>query len=114
MISDFLIDDIANYIRDRIISAEVIYDDTRTVQVEIMRKQIDKNTLKVFVNTSNGTGNIVDIRLLDAEGKVLISKPKGIIKTIDHAIISTFWIKILEEEVDDPINIFEIKGGLNG
>ena len=114
MLSGELITDIAQYIKDRVKSAEVVFDDKEPESVQIIRKDIKDNTLKVFVNTTKGKGTITDIRLLDDKGSVLISKPRGTIKTIDHAIVSTFWIKIVEEEIEDPISIFELKEGLNG
>lgn len=114
MLSEALIADIARYIKDRVKTAEVVFDEKEPEGVQIIRKEIADNTLKVFVNTTKGKGTITDLRLLDEAGKVLISKPRGTIKTIDHAIVSTFWIKIMEEEIDDPINIFEIKEGLDG
>lgn len=114
MLSNELIIDIAKYIKNRVRSAEVVFDGKKPEKVEIIRKDISANTLKVFVNTTKGKGTIKDIRLLDENDKVIISKPRGTIKTIDHAIVSTFWIKIVEEEIDNPINIFEIKEGLDG
>ena len=114
MLSNELINDIAEYIKDRVKSAEVVFEGKDPEKVEIIRKDIKDNTLKVFVNTTKGKGTIKDIRLLDENEKVIISKPRGTIKTIDHAIVSTFYIKIVEEEIDNPINIFELKEGLNG
>ena len=114
MLSDELINDIAEYIKDRVKIAEVVFDEKEPESVQIIRKEIADNTLKVFVNTTKGKGTITDLRLVDENGKVLISKPRGTIKTIDHSIVSTFWIRIMEEEIDDPINIFELKGGLDG
>lgn len=114
MLSDELIIDIAKYIKDRVKSAEVVFDDKEPESVQIIRKEIVGDTLKILVNTTKGKGTIKDLRLLDENEKVLISKPRGTIKTIDHAIVSSFWIRIGEEEIEDPINIFEIKEGLDG
>ena len=105
---------VCQFIKDEIKTAVVVFEGKEPEEVQIIRKNLDKDTLKVLVNTTKGAGTITDIRLLDGKGNVLISKPKGKVKTIDHGIISTFWIKVVEEEILDPINIFELKGALNG
>lgn len=114
MLSEYLMKNVCQFIKDEIQTAVVVFEGKEPEEVQIIRKNLDKDTLKVLVNTTKGAGTITDIRLLDDKGNVLISKPKGKVKTIDHGIISTFWIKIVEEEILDPINIFELKGALNG
>ncbi|WP_262123369.1 hypothetical protein [Anaerococcus sp. Marseille-Q5996] len=114
MLSEYLMKNVCQFIKDEIKTAVVVFEGKEPEEVQIIRKNLDKDTLKVLVNTTKGAGTITDIRLLDNKGNVLISKPKGKVKTIDHGIISTFWIKIVEEEILDPINIFELKGALNG
>lgn len=114
MLSEQLIDEIAIFIKDKVKTAEVVFDDERVEDVQIMRKYVEGNLLKVNVNTTKGIGTIKDIRLKDANGKILISKPRERVKTTGYAIVSSFYIKVTEEEIDDPINIFEIKEGLNG
>lgn len=104
----------AGFIKDKIKTAEVVFDDERVEEVQIMRKYVEGNLLKVNVNTTKGIGTIKDIRLKDANGKILISKPRDRVKTNGYALVSSFYIKIVEEEIDDPINIFELKEGLNG
>lgn len=105
---------VCQFIKDEIKTAVVVFEGKEAEEVQIIRKNLEKDTLKVLVNTTKGAGTITDIRLLDDKGNLLISKPKGRVKAIDHGIISTFWIKIVEEEILDPINIFELKGALNG
>ena len=114
MLSEYLMTNICQFIKDEIKTAVVVFEGKDPEEVQIIRKNLEKDTLKVLVNTSKGVGTITDIRLLDDKGNVLISKPKGRVKTIDHGIISTFWIKIVEEEVQNPISIFELKGAMNG
>ena len=114
MLSEYLMNNVCQFIKDEIKTAVVVFEGKEPEEVQIIRKNLEKDTLKVLVNTTKGAGTITDIRLLDDKGNVLISKPKGKVKTIDHGIISTFWIKIVEEEILDPINIFELKGALNG
>ena len=104
----------AGFIKDKIKTAEVVFDDGRTEEVQIMRKYVEGNLLKVNVNTTKGVGTIKDIRLKDANGKILISKPRDRVKTTGYALVSSFYIKIVEEEIDNPISIFELKEGLNG
>ena len=107
MLSQELITDVCTYIKDKIVTAQVVFEGKPPEKIDIMRKEIVDDTLKVFVNTTKGKGNIEDVRLLDEDGHVLISKPKGVIKTIDHAIVSTFWIRVTEQELANPISIFE-------
>lgn len=114
MLSKDLINDVAVFIKDKVKTAEIVFDDERVEDVQIMRKYVEGNLLKVNVNTTKGVGTIKDIRLKDANGKILISKPRERVKTTGYAIVSSFYIKVTEEEIDDPINIFEIKEGLNG
>ena len=114
MISDLLLNDVALYVKEKIVKAEVVFEGKEPEEVGIIRKDLKNNILKVFVNTTKGKGVIKDVRLLDEKGNVLINKPRGTIKTLDHAIVSTYYIKFMEEEIDDPINIFEIKEGING
>lgn len=114
MLSQELLNNVAGFIKDKIKTAEVIFDDGRAEEVQIMRKYVVDDLLKVNVNTTKGIGTIKDIRLKDANGKILISKPRDRVKTNGYALVSSFYIKIVEEEIDDPINIFELKEGLNG
>lgn len=114
MLSDHLITSVGEFIKEQIKTAVVVFEDKEPEEVTIMRKDVNDDTLKVFVNTTKGAGTITDIRLLDENGKVLISKPKGRIKTLDHAMVTTFWLRILEEEVEKPINIYELEGGYSG
>lgn len=113
MLSKELLADVAKFIKDKVKTAEVVFEGKEPEAVQIIRKEITDNTLKVFVNTTKGKGTITDLRLLDDKGNAIISKPSGTIKTIDHAIVSTFWIRIAEEEIADPINIFELREGLS-
>lgn len=108
MLSEYLINKIAEETKDKIRTAEIDIDG-RTEEVAILKKEIKGNLLKVFVSSSNDKGNITDIRLLDREGHVLISKPKEMVKTVGYAIVSSFYIRFVEEELEDPVNIFELR-----
>lgn len=114
MLSEQLLNDVAVFIKDKVKTAEVIFDDERVEDVQIMRKYVEGNLLKINVNTTKGIGTIKDIRLKDTNGNILISKPRERVKTTGYALVSSFYIKIVEEEIEDPINIFELKEGLNG
>lgn len=108
MLSEYLINKIAEETKDKIKKAEIDIDG-RTEEVPILKKEVKGDLLKVFVSASSNEGNISDIRLLDKEGHVLISKPKERVKTIGYAIVSSFYIRFVEEELTDPINIFELR-----
>lgn len=108
MLSEYLINKIAEETKDKIRTAEIDIDG-RTEEASILKKEVKGNLLKVFVSSSSDKGNITDIRLLDKEGHVLISKPKERVKTIGYAIVSSFYIRFVEEEMEDPVSIFELR-----
>lgn len=109
MISDFLIGQIALETKDKIQSAEVVLDG-KVKEVPILRKEVEGDLLKVYVNTASGKGTITDIRLKDDKDNLLLSKPAERIKTNGYAIISSFYIRFVEEEMKDPISVFELRG----
>lgn len=113
MISDFLLEQIALETKDKIVRAEITIDG-KTEEVQILRKDQHKNLLKVFVNTTLSKGLISDIRLLDDKGRVLLSKPSERIKNVGYALVSSFYIKFVEDEVKEPVSIFELRGAENG
>ena len=59
-------------------------------------------------------GLISDIRLLDEKGRVLLSKPSERIKNVGYALVSSFYIRFVEEEIKEPMSIFELRGGQDG
>ena len=109
MISDYLLNKIALETEAKITKAEVEIDG-KLEKVQILRKDVVKNLLKVYVNTTKSKGLITDIRLLDDDGRVLLSKPCERIKNIGYALVSSFYIRFVEEEVTDPISVFELRG----
>lgn len=113
MISDFLLEQIAAETKDKIAKAEITIDG-RTEEVQILRKDQEKNLLKVFVNTTLSKGLISDIRLLDDRGRVLLSKPSERIKNVGYALVSSFYIRFVEDEIKEPMSIFELRGVNNG
>lgn len=113
MISDFLINQIAEETKNKVKRAEVVVNGN-VEKVGIYNKDVKDNLIKIFVNTTTKNGTITDVRLLDDKDRVLISKPAKIIKTAGYGIVSSFYIRIVEEEVKDPISIFEMRGVNNG
>lgn len=114
MLSDQLMVDVAQFIKEKIATAEVVFDDERVEEVQIMNKRVVGSVLQINVTTTKGIGTIKDIRLKDAKGIILLSKPRERVKTTGYALVSSFYIKITEEEIANPLNIIEIKEGLNG
>lgn len=114
MLSDELRNEVAEFIKDKVKTAEVVFEGEKPEEVQIMRKYVEGDLLRIHVNTTKGVGTIKDIRLKDAKGKVIISKPRERTKVTGYAIVSSFYIKVVEEEIENPINIFEMKEGLNG
>ena len=113
MISDFLLEQIASETKEKIAKAEIVIDGV-TEEVQILRKDQEKNLLKIFVNTTKSKGLISDIRLLDDKGRVLLSKPSERIKNVGYALVSSFYIRFVEEEIKEPISIFELRGAKYG
>lgn len=109
MISDYLIEQITKETKDKIKTAEIVLND-EVKEVQILRKDVEKNLLKVYVNTADGKGTITDIRLKDDRGNVLLSKPCERLKTSGYAIVSSFYIRFVEEEMKDPVSVFELRG----
>lgn len=106
MLSKELINDIAKYIENRVDSAQMIIDDV-PVPIDIIKTEVDGNLIKVFTNTTKGKGQISDILIKDSSGVVIMSKPRAVLKSSTHSLISSFYIKIVERESSMPINIFE-------
>lgn len=110
MLEDKIINEIANFVADKVDSAEMLIDGVAE-EVNIMNIQVvENNLLKVFITAAQGKGEITDIRLKDIEGDIIMSKPRSVIKNPTFGLVSTFYIRFIEMEVNDPINIFEMGG----
>lgn len=109
MLSELLIEDICKFIAASIDSAEAVIDE-KAIPISILRIDTGKDIVKVFTNANDGKGTITDIRLLDKNKKVLISRPEMIIKDNSFGLVSTFYIRIKEFENANPINIFSVDG----
>lgn len=107
MLSEKCINDMATELLGKIASAEVVIDD-KAFGANILRKEADKNLIKIFINITQKKGIITDVRLKDEVGDVLISKPQKVEKNVGYALVSSFYIQIVEEEADTPISVFEL------
>ncbi len=107
MLSENLISEVVKFIESQIDSAEMIISG-KVVPMEILRTESKGNMLKVFTNASSGKGEVTDIVLKDAKGKVVITKPDSVLKATGYSLVASFYIRIREVEIDDPINIFEL------
>lgn len=90
-------------------SAEMLIDG-ETVEAPIIRAERQKDILKVFLNITQGQGQVSDIYILDADGEVVIHRPQMILKKSAYGLMSAFYIKLVEEEVEDPIKTFNLGG----
>lgn len=106
MLSEKLINDLAKYTAGRIEKAEVVIDG-ETRSVPIIKREVVGDLVKVYVNTTKGKGEITDVRLLDDKGELMVSKPGSRIKNVGYALVSSFYIKFIEEEITDPKAVFE-------
>lgn len=106
MLAESLLNELAEYTASKIVSAEIVIDE-EIRDVKIMRKDVIGNLVKVYVNTTSGKGTITDIRLKDDKGNTLVSKPGNRIKNIGYALVSSFYIKFIEDEITDPKTIFD-------
>lgn len=108
MISEKMMTRIATFIRDQIDHAKIVIDgeelDAEIIKVEMA----PDNLIKVFVNTPRGKGMMTDLYLLDKDENVIVSKPKTIEKSVGYGLISSFYIKLIEREIENPANIFEM------
>lgn len=114
MLSDELKLNILEFIQDKVATAEMVIDDVAT-EIQILRVDIDeeRDLLKIFTNASEGKGQITDLYIKDEAGNIIISKPRSILKNSHYGLVSSFYIRIREEIIENPINIFEM-GGIVG
>jgi hypothetical protein len=112
MLSDELKLDILEFIQDKVTTAEMVIDEVAT-PIQILRTEIKGDLLKIYTNASEGKGQITDLYIKDGEGNVIISKPRSILKNSHYGLVSSFYIRIREEIIENPINIFEM-GGIVG
>lgn len=109
MIAKEFINELTEYIKNRIKKAAVMLDGKDT-EVNILRIDCEGNVLKVYVNMGNGKGEITDIKLLGEDNKVIISKPRDIKKNNTFGVVCTFYVRIQEIEDIKPNTIFDIEG----
>lgn len=107
MLSEKLINEVALFIESKVSSAEMIIDGKKS-EMEILRTETNGNMLKIFTNASRGKGEITDINIKDDKGNIIISKPDSVLKNTGYSLVASFYIRIKEIEVDDPINIFDL------
>lgn len=107
MLSEKCINDMAQELVDKVDSAEVVIDD-EVQSAGILRKEADSNLIKIFINITQNKGTISDIRLKDEAGDVLISKPQEVVMNTGYALISSFYIQLVEEEAENPVSVFEL------
>lgn len=114
MLSEDLKLQILEFIKSKVVKAEMVIDDVAT-EIQILRVDIDeeRDLLKIFTNASEGKGQISDLYIKDEAGNIIISKPRSILKNSHYGLVSSFYIRIREEIIENPINIFEM-GGLRG
>ena len=107
MLSEKCINEMAQELAHKVASAEVVIDDV-VHDASILRKEAVGNTIKIFINITQAKGIITDIRLKDEAGDILISKPQEVVKTVGYALVSSFYIQIIEEEAKDPVSVFDL------
>ena len=114
MLSDDLKYQVLEFIRDKVATAEMVIDDVAT-PIQILRTDLDRerSLLKIYTNASEGKGQISDLYIKDSEGNIIISKPRSILKNSHYGLVSSFYIRIREEIIENPINLFEM-GGIVG
>lgn len=110
MISDFAINRLVQFLDSEIAQADMVLDG-ETLPIQIIRTEAKDNTLIVFTNSAHGEGEISDIMLKDSDGNTIISNPKTTIKQGVNGFVSTFYIRIVEEEIQEPVDLFEFMKG---
>lgn len=109
MISDKAKFAVAKLLEGMMKKAEIVVND-KVQTITILRTEVDKDVLKVYTQASKGEGTVTNIIIRDAEGDIILERPKSVVKNNNFGLISTFWIKIGETEVQNPISIFELGG----
>lgn len=110
MLSEKLISDICGFIESKVASAEMVIDGNKK-SMEILKTEISGNILKIFTNASEGKGRVSDIVIKDSDGNVIISKHDSLLKSTGYSLVASFYIRVKEVEIDDPINIFDLAKG---
>lgn len=108
MISDYLMQRVAEYIREHIAKATIIMDGEE-IDGEIMRVDVtQKHLIKVFINTPRSHGKISDVRIYDKTGALVINRPQETEKILGYGLVSSFYIQLIEHEVTDPNSVFNM------
>lgn len=108
MISDYLMQRVAEYIREHIAKATIVMDGEE-IDGEIMRVDVTKKHLiKVFINTPHSRGKITDVRLYDKTGALVINRPQETEKLMGYGLVSSFYIQLIEHEITDPNSVFNM------
>ena len=107
MLSEKLIADVCKFVESQVYSAELVIDN-EVKPMEILRTESEGDMLKIFTNASDGKGRITDIYIRDKEGNIIISKPDSVLKFTGYSLVASFYIRIKEVEISDPINIFDL------
>ena len=108
MISDYLMQRVAEYIREHIAKATIVMDGEE-IDGEIMRVDVTKKHLiKVFINTPRSHGKISDVRIYDKTGALVINRPQETEKILGYGLVSSFYIQLIEHEITDPNSVFKM------
>ena len=108
MISDYLMQRVAEYIREHITKATIVMDGEE-IDGEIMRVDVTKKHLiKVFINTPRSHGKITDVRVFDKTGALVINRPQETEKILGYGLVSSFYIQVIEHEITDPNSVFNM------
>lgn len=108
MISDYLMQRVAEYIREHIAKATIVMDG-EVIDGEIMRVDVtQKHLIKVFINTPRSHGKITDVRIYDKTGALVINRPQETEKILGYGLVSSFYIQVIEHEITDPNSAFKM------
>ena len=108
MISDYLMQRVAEYIREHITKATIVMDGEE-IDGEIMRVDVTKKHLiKVFINTPRSHGKITDVRIYDKTGALVINRPQETEKILGYGLVSSFYIQVIEHEITDSNSVFKM------
>lgn len=109
MLSKLLIRQVAEFVESQVVSAEAIIEN-KAHDIPIMKSEIDGNLLKIYTNTADVDGLITNINIKNAKGEVIISKDTKIEKNDTYYVVSSFYINVLEEEIEKPLDVFKVTG----
>lgn len=88
--------------------AKMLYDDIKSARIyiddkvsngNIIKKTIDKNTIKVFINMTDQSGIVNRVEIFDTDGEIVQFQNMNFVKDRRYGYLAVVEIKLTNEEV---------------